>query len=144
MPPPTYRALRTILFIFSLFTAAVGLVMIFGSKPMFIHIHMFLGLPESEFSTLLLSILKELGGMILMFSLLLFFASRDPVRNVAIVDALIVGLCVLVLTPLLSLYTLDLSALYPGYLIWGRSAVRLALAALLYYLRPREATSAQS
>ncbi len=81
--------------------------------------------------------------MILMFSLLLFFASRDPLRNVAIVDALIVGLCVLVLTPLLSLYTLGLGRLYPGYLIWGRSAVRLALAALLYYLRPREAMSAQ-
>jgi uncharacterized BrkB/YihY/UPF0761 family membrane protein len=144
MPPPTYRALRTILSIFSLLAAAAGLTMIFASKAMIIHMHMFLRPPESEFSTLLLSILKEMGGMILMFSLLFFFASRDPLRNVAIVDALIVGLCVLVLTSLLSLYTLDLSGLYPGYLIWGRSAVRLALAALLYYLRPREATASQS
>jgi hypothetical protein len=27
--------------------------------------------------------------------------------------------------------------LYPGYLIWVRSVVRLVLAGVLYYLRPR-------
>ncbi len=78
-----------------------------------------------------------------MLSFLFFFACRDPVRNVVIVDALIVGTCVLALTPLLSLYTLDVRRLYPAYLIWGRSVVRLAVAALLYYLRPREAVSVQ-
>ncbi len=52
-----------------------------------------------------------------MVSVLLFFASRDPVRSVAIVSGLIVGLCVLAITPLLSLYTLDIRRLYPGYLI---------------------------
>ena len=66
----------------------------------------------------------------------------DPIRNVAIIDAVIAGLCVLALTLLLSLYTLDVRSLYPSYLIWGRSLVRLALAALLYYLRPREVPSA--
>jgi len=54
---------------------------------------------------------------------------------------MIVGVCVLVITPLLSLYTLDAGKLYPPYLIWGRSMVRLAIAALLLYLRPRESTS---
>jgi hypothetical protein len=75
--------------------------------------------------------MKEMGGILLMLSLLFFFASRDPVRNVAIVDALIAGLCVLVATPLLSLYMLDVQRLYPAYLIWGRSLVRLLVAALL-------------
>jgi hypothetical protein len=75
---------------------------------------------------------------------MLFFAYRDPARNVAIVNAFIVGLCVLAITPLLSLYTLDARRLYPGYLIWGRSLVRLALAALLFYLRPRESAREQS
>jgi hypothetical protein len=36
-----------------------------------------------------------------MLSVLFFFASRDPVRNVAIVNGLIVGLCILAITPLL-------------------------------------------
>jgi hypothetical protein len=43
------------------------------------------------------------------------------VQNVVIVSAFIVGLCVLAITPLLSLYTLDVRQLYLGYLIWGRS-----------------------
>ena len=73
-----------------------------------------------------------------MLSLLLYFAWRDPVRNVAIIDALIVGLCILAVTPLVSLWTLDVRRLYPGYIIWGRCLVRLALAPVLYFLRPRE------
>jgi uncharacterized RDD family membrane protein YckC len=56
----------------------------------------------------------------------------------AIVNVLIVGLCILVITLLLSLYTLDIGRLYPGYLIWGRSLIRLALAAVLYFPRPRQ------
>ena len=140
MPTTPYRALRIVLVIFSLLAAAVGLVMIFGGKPLMILLHP----PESEVSTLLLVMMKETGGMVLMFSLLFFFAFRDPVRNVAIVDALIAGLCVLAITPLLSLYTLDVRGLYPAYLIWGRSVVRLGVAALLCYLRSREAMSTRS
>jgi hypothetical protein len=128
--------------IFSLLTAAAGLVIIFSDRSMIMRL--FLHPPESEVSTLLLMAVKEMGGLIVMFSVMLFFAYRDPARNVAIVNALIVGLCVLAITPLLSLYTLDARRLYPGYLIWGRSLVRLALAALLFYLRPREGVREQS
>jgi len=85
-----------------------------------------------------------LGGLAIMLSVLLFFAWRDPVRNIAIVNGLIVGLCILAITPLLSLYTLDIRRLYPGYLIWGRSLIRLALAVVLYFLRPRETLRGQS
>ncbi len=110
--------------------------MIFASKPLIMRV--FLRPPASEVSTLLLFVLKEMGGFVLMLTLMLFFASRDPVRNVAIVDAVIMGLGILVLTPLLSLYTLDIHTIYPGHLVWGRSLVRLAIAALLYLLKPRE------
>jgi len=82
---------------------------------------LFLRPPESEVSTLLLIMAKEMGGLILMLSVMLFFAYRDPARNVAIVNALIVGLFILAFTPLWSLYTLDMRQLYPSYLIWGRS-----------------------
>jgi hypothetical protein len=110
--------------------------MIFGSKPLVMW--MFLRPPEAEVSTLMLFVLKEMGGFALMLSLMLFFASRDPVRNVAIVHALIAGLGILALTPLISLYTLDIQKIYPGHLVWGRSLVRLAIAAFLYFLKPRE------
>ena len=142
MPGPPYRVLRIILGIFSLFTAVGGIVIIFSNKPMIMRL--FLRPPESEVSTLLLIVAKEMGGLILMLSVMLFFAYRDPARNVAIVNAFIVGLCVLAITPLLSLYTLDMRQLFPSYLIWVRSLVRLGLAALLFYLRPQESVPKQS
>jgi len=115
--------------------AVGGVFMIVAGKPLVLRL--FLHPPASEVSTLLLALLKEIGGVMLMISVMLFFAARDPVRNVAILDALIVGLCILAITPLLSLKMLDLGSLYPPYLIWGRSLVRLALAAVLFYARPR-------
>jgi len=142
MTKPPYRALRIVLGVFSLLAALVGLVIISSGRPLMMRL--FFRPPESELSTLLLFMMKEMGGFILMLSVMLYLASRDPVRNVAILNAFIVGLCVLVVTPLLSLYTLDIRRLYPGYIIWGRSLVRLAVAALLYYLRPQETLGGQA
>ncbi len=142
MSNPPHRTLRIILGIFSLFTAAAGLLLVFSGKPLVLRL--LLRPPESEVSTLLLFMMRELGGLALMLSVLFFFASRDPVRNAAIVSGLIVGLCILAITPLLSLYTLDIGRLYPGYLIWGRSLIRLALAAVLYFLRPRQNVEGQA
>jgi hypothetical protein len=137
MPGPPHRALCIFLRVFSLLAGLGGLLMIFAEKPLIVRI--FLRPPEGEVSTLLLSLLKETGGMALMLGVLLWLASRNPVRNVAIVDALIAGLCILAVTPLLSLWMTDIGRVYPAYFLWGRSVVRLAIAALLYWLRPREA-----
>ena len=142
MSNPPYQALRIILGIVSAFTAAAGLLLVFTGKPLVMRLLLYP--PETEVSTLLLFMMKELGGIAIMLSVLLFFAARNPVRNVAIVNGLIVGLCILAITPLLSLYTLDIRRLYPGYLIWGRSLTRLAMAVVLYFLRPRETLGGQS
>ncbi len=136
MPRPPYRTLRIVLRVFSFLVAFGSLLMIFAGKPLILRI--FLRPPEGEVSTLLLFLLKETGGFALMLSLLLWFAARDPVRNVAILDAVIAGLCILSVTPLVSLWTTDIRSIYPAYLVWGRSVVRLAIAAFLYSLRPRE------
>ena len=139
MSRPPFRALQIVLRVFSVLLAVGGVFMILASKPLIMQV--FLRPPESEVSTLLLFVLKEMGGFVLMLTLMVFFASRDPLGNAAIVDALIVGLVILAITPLLSLYTLDIRRIYPSYLIWGRSLVRLAIAALLYLLKPREKSS---
>ena len=135
MPEPPYRALRILLRAFSLLAVAGGLLMIFADKPLLARI--LLRPPEGEVTTLLLSLLKETGGMVLILGVLLWLASRNPLRNVAIVDGLIAGLCILAVTPLLSLWMTDIRSIYPAYFLWGRSAVRLAIAALVYWLRPR-------
>ncbi len=126
MPEPPYRALGILLRVFSVLAALGGLLLIFAEKPLIVRI--LLRPPEGEVSRLLLSLLKEMGGMVLMLGILLWLASRNPVRNVAVVDALIAGLCILALTPLLSLWMTDIRNIYPGYLLWGRSMVRLAMA----------------
>lgn len=136
MSKPPYRALRIVLGFLSFLMVVGGLLLICGSKQLIGRL--FLHPPEVEISTLLLFTLKEMGGFALMLSLLLYLASRDPVRNVAIVNGFTAGLCVLAVTPLISFYMLDIQRIYPGHLVWGRSLVRLGLAAVLFYLRPRE------
>jgi hypothetical protein len=137
MSKPPYRVLRIVLGFLSLLLSVAGIVLIFSSKPLVVR--MFMHPPDSEISTLLLAAVKEMGGLALALSVMLFFASRDPERNVAVINGMTVGLCILALTPLISLYTLDVQRFYPGYLIWARSLVRFTLAGVLYYLRPREA-----
>jgi hypothetical protein len=139
MSRPPYRALQVALRIFSVLLAIGALFMIFSSRELVVRL--FLHPPEAEVSTLLLFLLKEMGGIVLMASAMLLLASRDPERNVAIVDGLIVGLVILAVTPLFSLYTVDIQRIYPGHLIWGRSAIRLVFAAFFFYLRPREVPS---
>ena len=136
MSQPPYRALRIVLGFLSLVLAIGGVIMIFSSKPFIMRL--FMHPPEAQVSTLLLAAVKEMGGLVLLISVMLFLASRDPERNVAIIDGMAVGLCILAITPLISLYTLDVGRFYSGYLIWGRSFVRLVLAGVLYYLRPRQ------
>jgi hypothetical protein len=136
MSKPPYRALRIVLGFLSLLLALGGLLLIFSNRTLILRV--FLHPPESEISTLLLAAVKEMGGVVLALSVMLFLAARDPERNVAIIDGMTLGLCILAITPLISLYMLDVRRLYPGYLIWARSLVRLVLAGVLYYLRPRE------
>jgi hypothetical protein len=137
MSKSPYRVLRIVLAFLSILLAVAGLLLIFSNKPLIMR--MFMHPPEPEISTLLLATVKEMGGLALALSVMLFLACRDPERNVAVIDGMTVGLCVLAVTPLISLYTLDVQRFYPGYWIWARSLIRFALAGVLYYLRPREA-----
>jgi hypothetical protein len=59
--------------------------------------------------------------MVLILGLLLWLASRNPLRNVAIVDGSLPGLCILAVTSLLSLWMTDSRSIYPAYFLWGRS-----------------------
>ena len=142
MSRPPYRGLSIGLRVVSVLIGVGGLLMIFSSRPLILWV--FMHPPESEVSTLLLVLLKEMGGVMLMLSVMLFLASRDPARNVAILDALTVGLFILAITPLLSLKMTDIGKLYPAYLIWGRSLVRLVLAGVLLWVRPRAALGGQT
>jgi hypothetical protein len=130
-----YRGTRIFLAAVSALLAIGGLVMIFSNKELLMRI--FLRPPAAEVSTLMLFLTREFGGVMLMLSALLWFAARDPVRNVAVIDAFIVGLCVLAVTPLISRATLPIREIYPDYLVWGRSVVRLIVAGVFWWVRPK-------
>jgi hypothetical protein len=90
MSKPPYRGLSVGLRIVSVLIAFVGGFMIASGKPLILW--MLMHPPVSDVSPLLLAMIKELGGVMLMVSAMLFFAARHPARNVAIIDAFIVGL----------------------------------------------------
>jgi hypothetical protein len=77
--------------------------MVFAGRPLVVRF--LLRPPEGQVSTLLLWLLKEMGGLALMLAVFLWLAARDPVRNLAIVDGLIAGLCILAMTPVVSLWS---------------------------------------
>ncbi len=139
MSRPPYRGLSIGLRVVSALIALGGMFAMLSGKPLILRA--FMHPPAAELSTLLLAMVKELGGVMVMMSVMLFLAARDPARNVAIFDGLIVGLCVLSITALLSVKMLE--GIYPAYLIWGKAVVRLALAAVLFYARPRGTLPAQ-
>jgi hypothetical protein len=79
MPESPYRALRILLRVRSLWAALGGLLLIFGEKPLIVWI--LLHPPEADVSTLLLSLLKEVGGMVL--TLCSFVISQKARRALA-------------------------------------------------------------
>ncbi len=135
-----YRGTRIFLAAVSALMAVNGLVMIFSGKELLMRMHP--RPPAAEFSTLMLFMTKEFGSVMLLLSVLLWFASRDPVRNVAIMDAFIVGFCVLAVTPLISRAMLPVREIYPDSQVWGRSVIRLVMAGVFNWLRPRGASRA--
>src|SRR2546422_6790302 len=106
MSRPPYRVLRIVLGIFSFLAAAGGLLLIFSGKPLVLRL--FLRPPESEVSTLLLIMAKEMGGLILMLSVMLFFAYRDPARNVIIITHFFTALTATSSLPFSACYKLQM------------------------------------
>lgn len=128
------KTLRTVLLIISILMGLGGLAIIFGMKK----ILLLFSVPDFEISTLFLLFMKDFGGVLLMVSVLIFFAYRDPVKNAAILDGLIIGLVILAITPVIGLYTVNVRSLpafnHPGW-FWTRSLTRLALAYFLFMLK---------
>src|SRR5215472_585038 len=99
---PPYLVLRIVLLILSIGIATSGVLMIVGGKTLVIWA--FMHPPEREVSNLFMMMMKQMGGIFLMLSLMLYFTFRDPVKNIAIFDAFLFGLTILALTPLLRLH----------------------------------------
>jgi hypothetical protein len=131
-----FQTLRVMLFAISALAGIAGLLLIFapgwllsfapGSEPP----------PNTPFEHLAMN---AIGIFVLVLSYLLCVAARDPIRHVAIVNAMIFFLIAVAILNIYGLIALGLGAYYPaGYLI-ARAAIQLILAAVLFALRPKGA-----
>ncbi len=131
---PSYRALRVVLLLLMLDAVAKAGLLLFGGRALLLRL--FPSLQESEISPLLLLNRQEYGLATLVFALLLYWAVRDPVRNVAVLYAAIVGLCLAALHEVISIYTEGANRFSSRWSTWAHALVRVGAAALLFYLRP--------
>ncbi len=113
--------------------------MLLGGKPTLMLL--FPNLHETELSLLLILTRQEAGIASLVLALLLYFALRDPVRNVAVIYAIGAGLCLSAVHEVIALRWADADRFYSAPLTWGHALARVAVAGLLFYLRPRAAGS---
>jgi len=84
-------------------------------------------------------LLKGVGAVVLGLSYLAYSISRDPVRYVAAIDAVIIVLIVVVLIEVYEMVTRGVDSVYPNHLLLLSTILRAALAAVLIILRPRAA-----
>ena len=86
-------------------------------------------------------LVQGVGAFALCFSYAIFAAGRDPVRYIAVIDALIAFAVIISVIDALSIGMLAGGNPVLVAFGWGRVAIRLVLAALLLMLRPRSSGS---
>jgi hypothetical protein len=137
--PKSYAALKAVLSIMCALLGLGGLFLILGAGTWTV----MLIIPSATAVTTLwmLVIFKAFGALALFMSYLLYQAARDPVRYTVIIEGLAYTLILLSALDAYSVIALGFGDVYPAWAIWGRAAVRVALAITLLVLRPRAAMS---
>ena len=129
------RALVILLFVLSALEGIVGLVLVFatnwllGFSPG--------GLPPPPNNDFVYVLLKGVGIVAIALGYLFCVAARDPVRYVAVIDALIFMCVAAAALEIYSVTSLNIGAYYPGPYLMFRAAIQLVTAALLVLWRPK-------
>jgi hypothetical protein len=131
-----YTTLSALLAVLCVLLAIAGILLIFWTGSL---AFMVLKIAGAETNPWTLALFKAFGLIAFFIAYLLYAAARDPVRNVAVIDAL-VGIMVLgAVLDIYALVALGFGALFPPWVIWTRATVRVALAVALLVLRPKTA-----
>jgi hypothetical protein len=131
---PQHGALRILLRILAPLAILAGILVIFATKPLLAAV----GTPPTLIAQpLVLMLFKAYGAFAVPVGYLAYVSSRDPVRYVAIIDAMILGLVILVAIEIYSEVALGLLNWWPAPLIWASIILRSLLAIVLFALRPR-------
>lgn len=139
-PAGQHVILRVVLFLFAIIEVVAGLLLLFAAGPIVALAPATLGLAHNFGVTVLLIF----GILALGFGYLLFVASKDPVRYVAVIDTLIFLCVAAVCVDLYATLVLQVLAFPSVGLLVTRELVRLGLAVLLFVLRPRRSKTLRS
>jgi hypothetical protein len=132
--PQSHRALRVLLLTIAIVEAVAGLILVFATRNVFATVP---GAPWSHDAGLVTALLKAIGVVAMTMGYLLWAASRDPERYVAVVDALVFLLAAAAILNLYGATALRLGVLYPPAYLVTRAVVQLLLAGTIVALRPR-------
>jgi hypothetical protein len=125
------RVLQILLIAIGVISVLAGFVLMFATGS----IYALLEIPASDF---LLIVLKAVGAVSVGIGYATLVAARDPERNVAIVDLLII---ISVLAAGIGYYAeivYHFSAGHvPSWLVWAGASLRLLIAIILLALRPK-------
>ena len=136
-----YRALRVFLFVIAALEGLAGILLLFATGWIRALVPVGPGLFAGVESLLLL---KAIGIVMLALAYLLYAAARDPVRYIAVVDALAFILIAASAINLYAVVALHAGDLYPGPYLIARAVVQLLLAIVVIALRPKVAPGAGS
>lgn len=144
----SHTALKVLLTILATLLAVAGLVMMLaspwvleqlgvwtGTSPGIIDFLMHGRLAHND--AVMTVLVQGLGAIVICFSYAVFAAGRDPVRYVAVVDALIAFAVIVSVIDALSIGALAGHNVVMVAFGWARVAIRLIIAAILLGLRPR-------
>lgn len=135
-----YRALRMLLFVISAIEGLAGIVLLFASGWVLALAPANLGLP---YSGVVVALVKAIGIIALALGYLLCAAARDPVRYIAVIDALVFILAAAAALNIYAVAALHVGSFYPGPYLIVRAIVQLVLALIIIALRPKGATNLQ-
>ena len=135
-----YRALRILLFAISAIEAIAGLVLVFASSWVLAMTPANIGLLNNG---VLLAFMKAIGIVAIALGYLLCAAARDPVRYVAVIDALVFILLAAAALNVYAVAALHIGSFFPGPYLIIRAVIQLILAVAIIALRPRRAATLQ-
>jgi hypothetical protein len=136
-----HRALRILLFVISGIEAVAGILLLFAPGWVLSLAAANLALPNSGF---VLALLKAIGIIAIALAYLLCAAARDPVRYIAVIDALTFLLLASAALNFYAVAALHIGPFYPAPYLISRAIVQLAIAVVIIALRPKAATSLRS
>ena len=139
MPRRSETVLRVAYALLGVDALLKSILLVFGGK--WVLVLAFPGIPSSEISKLLLLTRQEYGALEFGVAVILVLSARNPRNTLPILYGIAAALFLGAVVPLLGAYRLGLTALFSGYAMWLHSAIRIAVAGLLLYLRPTEASN---